>query len=618
MFRFFHWLRSATLFHPRRPATSGRRTIPRRVPRPSLEILEGRALPATLNFATGQLLVQNLDTYTQNHVTIQHVPFALVVDEVRYHLFNANQGFVYQGETVTAYPDIFVSSVRVQTGPQDDVITLKDLPSWLPVTVDGGGRSDTLEIAGAHNTWHITAANAGDVNGNVQFTNIANLRALSGDNRFVFQDGGSVAGVIDGGQGLNSTVDYSACTRPVSVNVLGTWDLAGTPGVMHVQSIIGGAGSDEIWADGTWHITENNGGDVAGVHFSSFENLHAKYGGDHFVFGNGTNISGDVVGSLDEPDQIAFLNAYLGYHVVWDTTCTLDFSADTGGLIVNADLRTASRIGGVFDVISDIVGGSGNNLMQGSGDWAVTDTNAGIVDNHRFAGFQNLAGVGMWNQFHFSNGKGITGILSAGPGGHDTLDFSAYTTSVSVDLSRGTASPVGGGLTSGFAVVFGGAGDDYLVASGAGSVLVGNGGNDVLVGRSGRDILIGGVGADRLYAGTAGDILIDGTTAYDRNSAALLSLLAEWQRTDIGYQQRIADLRGGLGLSAGYKLTSATVTSDYDVDTLYGGPGQDWFWAENAFALSLPGRPPAKPRDNLINVFTGYVLNPTLPPEQVN
>jgi hypothetical protein len=618
MFPFRHWLRAANLFPSRRPATaSSRRSAQRRSERPNLETLDERTLPATLNFATGQLLVQNLDTYTQTHVTIQHVPFNLVVDEVHYHLFNTNQGFVFQNETVGVFPDFFVTSLRIQTGPQDDVITLKDLPTSLAVTVDGGDRSNTLEVAGASNTWHITAANGGDVNGNIQFANFPTLRALSGDNRFVVRDGGTFFG-IDGGNGLNSTLDYSACTRPVCVNVLDNWDLSGTAGVMHIQSIRGGSGSDDIWGGGTWHITETNGGDVGGVHFSSFENLHAKYGGNHFVFGNGTHITGNVVGSADVPPKIDFFNTYLGYNIMWDTTTTLDFSADTGGLTVNVSDRTASPIGGVFDAITDIVGGSGNNAMMGWGYWSITDTNAGTVNFYRFVGFQNLFGRGLSDWFHFSDGKGVTGILSAGPGMHDALDFSAYTTPVTVDLSRGTASPVGGGLSSGFAIVFGGSGDDNLTASPAGSVLVGGGGNVILVGSSGRDILIGGAGADQLYAGSAGAILIDGTTAYDSNAYALQALLAEWQRTDISYLQRIADLRGGLGLTNGNKLTSTTVTSDNSVDKLYGGPGQDWFWATNGFALTLPGQPPAKPQDSLFNVFTGWLLNPTMPPEQVN
>src|SRR5215469_46011 len=120
MFPILTWLRAANLFSSRRPATaSSRRTAQRRSVRPSLEMLQERTLPATLNLFTGQLLVQNLDTYTQTHVTVQHLPFNLLVDEVHYHLLN--QVFVFQDETVAVFPDFLVTSLRIQTGPHNDV-----------------------------------------------------------------------------------------------------------------------------------------------------------------------------------------------------------------------------------------------------------------------------------------------------------------------------------------------------------------------------------------------------------------------------------------------------------------------------------------------------------------
>ena len=91
--------------------------------------------------------------------------------------------------------------------------------------------------------------------------------------------------------------------------------------------------------------------------------------------------------------------------------------------------------------------------------------------------------------------------------------------------------------------------------------------------------LLGGGGADRLVAGEGGDILIGGTTDFDTNAVALTAMLAEWGRTDLSYQDRIAHLMGTVsgGLNGSYLLNATTVHDDAAVDQLYGGAGMDWF-----------------------------------------
>lgn len=133
------------------------------------------------------------------------------------------------------------------------------------------------------------------------------------------------------------------------------------------------------------------------------------------------------------------------------------------------------------------------------------------------------------------------------------------------------------------AVVFGGNGGDTIDARGssANNVLVGGSGNDVLYGGSGRNLLIGAGGGDTLYGGGADDILIGGTTDYDSNLAALDAIMAEWGRTDISYQQRIADLDGAAsgGQNGQYVLNVTTVHDDGAGDQLVGAGGQDWYVA---------------------------------------
>ena len=91
-------------------------------------------------------------------------------------------------------------------------------------------------------------------------------------------------------------------------------------------------------------------------------------------------------------------------------------------------------------------------------------------------------------------------------------------------------------------------------------------------------------GADSLFGRDGDDILLSGTTTYFAESTGVLdrpaleALMAEWIRTDVGYDTRGARLWNGGGLNGEYRLSSTTVLSDGTaVDTLAGGDDLDWF-----------------------------------------
>jgi hypothetical protein len=99
-----------------------------------------------------------------------------------------------------------------------------------------------------------------------------------------------------------------------------------------------------------------------------------------------------------------------------------------------------------------------------------------------------------------------------------------------------------------------------------------------------------------LTAGAGGDLLISGTTSYDTNNAALQSILAEWQSAD-DYTTRFNRLEGKQtgGLNGKNKLIwGSTVKDDATADTLVGGAGLDWFFAnypgnDVLLNLNVPG-----------------------------
>lgn len=157
----------------------------------------------------------------------------------------------------------------------------------------------------------------------------------------------------------------------------------------------------------------------------------------------------------------------------------------------------------------------------------------------------------------------INRIVARGRGGNDTIEITA-------NIQR--------------RVQFeGGDGNDTLRGGFGHDVLLGGDGDDYLFGGANLDVLVGGNGADLIYGrdsqpiGADGDLLIAGTTAHDENDSAWKAINNEWfsGRT---YAVRIQRLTNGLsGLP---RLDGSTVFADTSNDTLVGGNGVDWFFAD--------------------------------------
>ncbi len=187
-----------------------------------------------------------------------------------------------------------------------------------------------------------------------------------------------------------------------------------------------------------------------------------------------------------------------------------------------------------------IDGGSGKNTLVGSGAGNFWDLQAGLnfgllygpayASQVSFLSVQNLtAGTG-GDTFYFEDGASVSGNIIGS--GHDTLSYTAYTTSVVVDLQTGTATAVGG-TVSGIQAVEGGLAAP--AAAGVYNLLIGNG-RSLLVGGTGRrNILVAGGSGGTLIGGDREDLLIAGTTAYDTEAG-----LVTWgQRRLLGRRRRL-------------------------------------------------------------------------------
>ncbi|NER34040.1 MAG: hypothetical protein F6J93_08350 [Oscillatoria sp. SIO1A7] len=298
-------------------------------------------------------------------------------------------------------------------------------------SIAGGAGNNTLTGNNVSNTWEIIGTNAGKLNGNLEFSNVQNLTGGNNSDTFKFGEGASISGNI-GGADAGDTLDYSSYTTPVTVN-LETSTATGVGG--NISSIEGAIGTDAAESKliatnsaNTWNITGANSGEVNGVAFSSFSELTAGDAEDTFVFADGGSISGNI-------DGVGSGN-------------TLDYSNYSSPVFVNLGNSTATAIGGNISNIATAKGGttSNNSLIGANGEntWNITATNSGDINgNFAFDGFQNLTGGSDKDSFKLANGVGVDGNID-GAGGTDTLDHSAYTNSITLDLAGTSTTGVGG------------------------------------------------------------------------------------------------------------------------------------------------------------------------------
>jgi hypothetical protein len=155
----------------------------------------------------------------------------------------------------------------------------------------------------------------------------------------------------------------------------------------------------------------------------------------------------------------------------------------------------------------------------------------------------------------------VTGGIRLHAGKGNWIDYSSFTTPVSVNLVTNSATNINGGAAGAILNiqnVFGGNGGNTLVGNDFGNILIGGTGADTIMGGSWRSILIGGGGQDHITGGatSGGDILIGGTTSYDgdtvTNMTALMAILAEWQSSD-SFSTRFTKIDTGT-IRGGYKL----------------------------------------------------------------
>jgi Ca2+-binding RTX toxin-like protein len=156
--------------------------------------------------------------------------------------------------------------------------------------------------------------------------------------------------------------------------------------------------------------------------------------------------------------------------------------------------------------------------------------------------------------------------INAG-GSNNTLDYSAYTGDITVNLSLPTPTATALAGISGIENVTGSIGNDLLV---------GDANANVLIGGTGRNIIIGGGGADTLIGGGGDNLIIGGTTSYDQQADALALILKEWLQSS-SFSDRMRAIENGTDLLAGTGIHFGADTVFPDgLANVTPGPGNNW------------------------------------------
>ena len=269
------------------------------------------------------------------------------------------------------------------------------------------------------------------------------FQGTDGGDAFIFKDGWGSDVIIDVGGGSNNTVDFSAVTA----------DLIFTFHVDDTLSVTDG---------------ENVLNPVDGIN-----TIKAGKGENRFVFERGAFFGGVINASAGDRNILDFSGVIHEIEPVDDGGELNGNEADRTGL----DLVVTIHAGGDVSVSAD-----GSAILGAT------------------AGMDEVIGGSGDNRFAFNNGATFSGTLDGGLGGSNTLDYSAWTTAVTVTLGSGEEDDYGTATgTSGiinFSNIIGGSGDDVLTGNAYANVIDGGAGNDTIDGVSGHNTLTGGPGDD--------------------------------------------------------------------------------------------------------------------------
>jgi len=413
------------------------------------------------------------------------------------------------------YPDktshnVLIRSFQARSG--DRLIHVTGQNTGIPafevtkIIVHGDEYTNTIDLSG------VTTANgfSSSLNGNVQILGAGGDDTITGSGfddclvggggndtyKFIRTDGEDLGDdtITEAAGAGTDLLDFSGMTRAVTIDlgdVVNKQDVAS--GNLHIQltdgGVIerasGGTGNDKItgnalanvlWGDGGADTLIGNGGDDTLYGEAGDDSLIGGSGNDRYVFAGTTNQGSDKLDGTGGDADV------------------LDFS----GLSANKGITIRLGVAGVQTVMSGML------VLTLDADPIKEVVGTGFDDVYYFYGSTDLGSVKITDSggaadkldfTSFSIGKGVTvdlgddSISESNGNGTDTLDFSAFTQGVTINLGDATnlqnvSNPylhLKLSDAAGIENVIGTLANDSIEGNAANNVLNGDGGNDTYV-----------------------------------------------------------------------------------------------------------------------------------------
>ena len=352
---------------------------------------------------------------------------------------SANDTFTFNGDDASMSNSVDGGSHTVGGG---DEVVYSNLTADKDVGVSGfdgietitGDDNDHITLVGDDKATEWTLATTSEVDG-INFSNISKVRGGSGTDTFDVMDSDGLAIAIDGGEGVEDSVDYSVSGVDEISNGLTT----------RVEALVGAVTQTLVGADvdTEWVVNGSDSGtfdDGAEIRFSGFGRLKGGSSQDNFTIKvSGSSVDIDGGGGSNSLTQ----ESNAGFTETWNIDGTNEGSSEKVDQFRNIQML----IGGDGDddfvfansgVVTEINGGEGENTLFAAdtiNTWAITGEDSGSVGSIKFEGIANLYGGSENDIFTLSSEASVTGVIDGG-GGTDTLEGSDNDTDWVVDGDR--------------------------------------------------------------------------------------------------------------------------------------------------------------------------------------
>ncbi|HEX5216215.1 MAG TPA: OmpA family protein, partial [Vicinamibacterales bacterium] len=304
--------------------------------------------------------------------------------------------------------DVAFVGIEDLFGGKDGDVFMVMAAGGLSGAIVGGEGADRIRGPERKTVWRFTGQGSGNAGG-TRFTGIEDVQGGADEDTFGFDDAADFAGTVDGGGGTDS-LDYAGWTSAVTVD-LATGTATALLGFSGIEDVKGGEAADTLKGpvgDTTWTVSGPNSGDVAGVTFSSFEDLQgAADNEDTFVVKAAGSVSEKIEGGAGGYDVIVLDGGYF-------SSVAYDISGPDAGAIARDG--NVIQYDGIEPLVDATVGPT-RTFSGTAGKDHIVLTDRGTASDGSFA-----ISIDTGEDVFFTDAGSITSLVINGLGGDDRID----------------------------------------------------------------------------------------------------------------------------------------------------------------------------------------------------